>query len=133
MNTLATTYKGVQAVSEEGQCISAKQYFKRLQRYAMIQEYHFKSASRYEKLARERSGAEKSLVLIGLCCMLASKFHDDDVLLNSVWAQILGLSLKDVNTYEQWLLQELQYDLFVLDDYVSSNPCANSLPGANVF
>jgi len=133
MEALLVTYEGVQALSEGRGCISAKQYFKRLQKYGHIQDYHCISARRYDRIARERSGAEKSLVLIGMCCMLASKFHDDDVLLNSCWAKILGLSLEDVNTYEQWLLQELQYDLFASNDYVSSDPCANSLSGTDVF
>ena len=112
MELVQQAYDGIVAIAADGSEVSLSVYIGRMQRYAGVREHHLAAAVRYDGLLRERTGADKSLVLLGMCCMLATKFWDDETLLNSYWAKIIGISPSDVNAYEQWVLEGIQYDLY---------------------
>lgn len=48
--------------------------------------------------------------------MLAIKFLDDNYYNNAHYARISGLSLKELNTLEEWFLRLMDYRLFVQED-----------------
>eukprot|EP00123_Amoebidium_parasiticum_P012746 comp21548_c0_seq1/m.30042 comp21548_c0_seq1/g.30042 ORF comp21548_c0_seq1/g.30042 comp21548_c0_seq1/m.30042 type:complete len:296 (-) comp21548_c0_seq1:550-1437(-) len=47
------------------------------------------------------------------CCLLASKYLDDEVFLNSQWAAWAGMPCSDINRLELTTLQALEHNLYI--------------------
>lgn len=72
--------------------------------------------------------------LITVATMLAAKFFNDDVYCNSVWAEIGGVTLKQLNKLEREMLDLLEWSLRIdVDEYDASRDLLSRLAwGSNV-
>ncbi len=52
--------------------------------------------------------------IVLICLVLASKMHEDENYLNIAWAQISGVTIKNINCMEKFIMELLNNDLHII-------------------
>merc|ERR1719401_226064 len=104
--------------SSQPPSISIQNYIKRLRKYFLCSDECFVFALVYmDRIGKKNLSMSvcdftvHRLLVIAL--MLAAKFHEDKIYVNTYYAKAGGLSLKEVNLLERVMLQELGWKMFV--------------------